>query len=346
MSESNHISFIDRESTNVIKGVALVFMFIHHFFTIPSYYVEGISYPELSGFAELFKYPFEICIPIFAFLTGYFYWYAKNKTYRYSIKKCSDIWVNYLFTFALLLIPAIALGVYDWSPVNFFAEVFILYRPVMYFCWYVMFYITAMLILPLFAKLAKNHIVPAVALSFLIPALFSPIIVGFIPEKLDNLEFIFEKLKWFPCVACGFVFARYDLFRFFRIECVHKRIGARILYDLVLMSIPFWTKYFTSTADFIGAPTFVFGLVDLCGMIKHKKLLVPLKLIGKYSLSMWFVHGLFFNVCAPYTQKLLYWPKHPALVTLWGLLICLIVSYLIMIPINFINKQKNKLLKL
>ena len=61
---------------------------------------------------------------------------------------------------------------------------------------------------------------------------------------------------------------------------------------------------------------------------------------------MWFLHGVFFNVCAPYTQKILYFPHNPVLVMIWGLAICLAASFLIMIPINFINKQKNRLLKL
>lgn len=65
-------SYLDRPISDAIKGIALIFMFIHHFFTFPEWYVSGISYPELSLFARLFCWPLKICVSVFAFLTGYF----------------------------------------------------------------------------------------------------------------------------------------------------------------------------------------------------------------------------------------------------------------------------------
>lgn len=33
-------SFIDRNTTNAIKGIALILMFIHHFFTFPDLWID------------------------------------------------------------------------------------------------------------------------------------------------------------------------------------------------------------------------------------------------------------------------------------------------------------------
>ena len=55
------------------------------------------------------------------------------------------------------------------------------------------------------------------------------------------------------------------------------------------------------------------------------------------------LHGIFFNTCKEYTQWILYYPKNPILVLLWGLALCLFVSVIIMFPIDFIVKIKNKL---
>jgi uncharacterized membrane protein len=68
-----HNSYLKRDISSAIKGIALICMFLHHFFTFPDWYVEGISYPYLLGIVQYFYAPLKMCIPVFAFLTGYFY---------------------------------------------------------------------------------------------------------------------------------------------------------------------------------------------------------------------------------------------------------------------------------
>ena len=98
-------NFIDREYTNIIKGIALLLMFIHHLFTFPdTFLIKNINVPDLQCFAEIFNEPTKICVSIFAFVTGYFYFFNKSKTYRYSLKKASDLYVNYLVVFILLFL--------------------------------------------------------------------------------------------------------------------------------------------------------------------------------------------------------------------------------------------------
>ena len=53
--------YFDRNMTDLLKGVALIFMFVHHLFTFPSWYIDSISYPELEAFAHIFCMPFKIC---------------------------------------------------------------------------------------------------------------------------------------------------------------------------------------------------------------------------------------------------------------------------------------------
>ena len=98
--------------------------------------------------------------------------------------------------------------------------------------------------------------------------------------------------------------------------------------------------------DFIYAPIMIYGLITTFDLIRFKKVLFPLSIIGKYSLLMWFIHSVFFNVSKEYTQPVLYYPHNPVLVLLWGLLLSLAVSFIVSYPINLINKIKNKLFKL
>lgn len=337
--------FIDRETTNIIKGVALIFMFIHHLFTFPDWYVDGVSYPHLQDFAYSFCAPFKLCVPLFAFLTGYFYFFAKNKTISYSLKKCTDVWLNYFITFVLLLIPAILFNTYDFSIIKFLLEAVGLTRPTMVFCWYVVFYFTAMFILPIYSRLSEKNSVLPFFFSLIIPLIIIPIAEKAIPANLSGLFQLVDNLQWFPCVAIGYVFAQHKLFFNILKAVTTKNIFINIIIGGFFMIIPFVARKFSANYDFIYAPLFIYGLVSITNLIKNRKLLFPLSIIGKYSLSMWFLHCAFFNTYKEYTQWLLFLPKNPVLVLLWGLFICLVASYVIMIPINFIIKMKNKIFK-
>ena len=59
---------------------------------------------------------------------------------------------------------------------------------------------------------------------------------------------------------------------------------------------------------------------------------------------MWFLHCIFFNVCSEKTQHILYFPKNPVLVVLFGLLLCYVVSVLVDFGLRFILEKKNKFL--
>ena len=101
MNQNNN--YLSKEATAFIKGIALVFMFIHHFFTLSEdVYVEQVRFLYSEGFAKLFCAPFKICVPIFAFITGYVYFFCKNKNLKYSIKKATDLWISYILSIFLL----------------------------------------------------------------------------------------------------------------------------------------------------------------------------------------------------------------------------------------------------
>ena len=46
--------YLSIDCTSAIKGVAIILMIVHHFFTFPSYYIEGISYPYLKVLQRIF----------------------------------------------------------------------------------------------------------------------------------------------------------------------------------------------------------------------------------------------------------------------------------------------------
>ncbi len=337
------MSYIRRETTNIIKGIALIFMFIHHFFSFPGWYVHGESYPIL----EYFNTPLKICVSIFAFLTGYFYYYNSDKSYAYSLRKNFDLWIHYVLTFLLLLIPACILGVYEFTAPKFILEVIGIYQPTMKFCWYVMFYFMTMLILPLYAKLSQKNGVLAFLLAASVPSFMTAVLQPASGNLLGGFLFDhFSNLIWFSSVAVGYVFAQYSLFEKMSAGLQVSKKWLRVSLNILFMIVPFVARGITPALNIVYAPLFLFGLINICELIPSCRVVKPISLIGKYSLLMWFLHCVFFNQCEEITQKILYYPQNAILVLLWGLILCLIVSVPLSALTGWIIKGKDKLVKI
>lgn len=339
-------SFIELDETNIIKGIAIVLMFIHHFFTIPSFWTKTTAQLYIDNQFEVFSDCFKICVPVFAFLTGYFYYFTNKKSYRYTIKKITDFWINYLVVFLILILTEVALRIYSFNTLHFVKEVFALSRPTMIFCWYVCFYIGTMLILPIFYRFSEKSDILAIVFFSAIPAVLVFIIKISQVYVLTSLNDFIEYFYFLPVVIVGFECAKFDLLgMLYRVTLFKKRIHYFSLYCLFVL-IPFFARGANTYLDIFYAPMFVFGIGSLVKMIKNKRLLLPISLMGKYSLLMWFLHCAFANQLKEITQPILYFPRNPILVTIWGLLMCVTVAFMIHFPIDGLNKIKNKLFRL
>ena len=342
-------NYIERQYTNAIKGFALILMFVHHFFCFPDRLVDGIEYSNIDSFAYIFHDITNVCVCLFAFLTGYFYYFTKKKTFKYSVRKASDIYINYLFVLVLFLVLDVFLNCYKITAKGLLLELLILDKPNMEFCWYVLFYIMTIFILPLFDRIAKKSSVFAFSLGIVMPLLVV-YFVNIIKEStnIGSLDLLFDAIKfisWFPCVASGYVFAKDGLF--YKLDVMkNKKTFSKIALSILFVIIPMLARCANESFDFVYAPLIICGLLNLLRFIKSEKVLFPISIIGKYSLLMWFLHSVFFNVSKEYTQPALFYPRNPLLVLLWGLVLTLAVSFVISFPINAMNKIKNKLLKL
>lgn len=358
------VSYFDKNITNVIKGIALVFMFIHHMFTFPDAYVEGISYPTLEPYARWLCNSFNMCVSIFAFMTGYCYFFVKSKTYRYVFRKITDFLLTYWFVYILLLSIALLLGKYDDITMrSFVLELFALNRVVMVFCWYVPFYIASMLILTFASKCSVNRRIKEVIFMLVLPVLSTVILAKFVGNSViaGNLENVSE---WFPCIAIGYICASNSVFqRFFdKIVNLVKWKTIRLLIYVFLAVGVFLLRHYVPKvtlftfsimdhsvpvavfADVIYAPVFVYAAVNIVRMIQVNIIWKVIGEIGKYSLYMWFLHCIFFNVSQEVFQPILYLPKNPVLVVLWGLLLCYVFARIIDIPLKKIINFKNGLI--
>jgi len=356
------LRYMDRDTTDAIKGIALIFMFVHHFFTFPDFFISDIQYPWIQTFADAFCEPMKLCVPVFAFLTGYFYAFNQNRTIRYTLRKITDLYVSYWFVYLVILLVAVLTGCYAFSLYSIVFEMAALKMPLMVFCWYVLFYSYSMVLLLLLAK-QDNSPVEDILYLLVLPLLVSNVLSGMYLEGFLN-SVVLNIRDWFPCLVSGYLCAKYGVFGKLADRCsdrIRWSWGKVIFWMVLAMAAAagrYWWKYLSFgsvhlrtgeypiklTADFFLAPVFVYGAAKLLQNLKNTVLLTILKKIGKNSLNMWFFHCIFFNACRDITQPVLYWPGNPVLVVLWGLLLCYVPSVLIHKITVPVNNLKNRFL--
>ena len=349
---NNPNNYIPKNITNVIKGVAILLMLFHHFFTFPDWYTGTITY----GFENVLYFlcgPTRICVGIFCFLTGYFYFFNNNKNYKYSLKKIVNIHINYVSVFIPFLILSLILGCYELSYITIF-EFLGMNDQIMVFCWYVWFYFLVMLTMPLFVKAENKHVLWGVLLGFVLPMLICGIYSRYIHLNSSLLYAAGHEYTTFYCVVIiGYMCAKYNIFNKVFDRIFKAKVKSKVLIffiNLFLIIFSFLGKNFLPgvyygflglNLDVVYVPLFIYGLVNIALLIKNEKFLIPLQFLGKYSLTMWFVHCVFFNCLSVYTQQILYLPKNIILVYIWGTLITLLVAYLIELPVKQFTKFIN-----
>lgn len=355
----------DRETTSAIKGAALILMFIHHFFTFPAWWVPGAGYPESSVPLAYLCHPTMICVPVFAFLTGYLYRYAKEKNYRHSLKKIKNILIPYWFCFAVLALPAAFLAGWVYTPKAVALELIAVERPTMFFCWYVFFYCLLMLALPVLTPLLSGNVF-AVAAGCLLPVVVFPLLIAALPADSPLTGLLRNTQFYFPTVISGFLVARSRLFDGLSAararDCLQTPIvrglgalafsvaavcaaGVRFFCPYIpLGALPFIQPRIemSLSLDVVCAPLFVYCLLR-SGILYWKPARTVLSELGTYSLTMWFLHCVFFNNTKEIFQPVLYAPRNPVLVLLWGLALCYFAARLVRYPIDALKKKTDRL---
>lgn len=365
MSEKGNALFVppfDKEVTYIIKGIALVLMFFHHFFTFPAWWGTDVSYSLLKQLSKYLCLPAKICVPIFAFLTGYFYYYRSEKSFRYSFHKIIDFLIPYWFIFSLYAIAAILLTGYRYSLRGFLLELFALQRPTMIFCWYVWFYCLTMLILPILTPRLSHNALSAFINGILVPVIISQMLIYLFRTHKTIVNMLVNWQTFFPSVISGFACAKYQVLETLQCKNIAKQnqIARIVILSLIAVlaaffryvsptisigEMPFFSSkvYFQITLDVLYAPAFVFSMVLLFRDLTWKPLRIVLYHLGKNSLNMWFIHCIFFNNMKEIFRPILYAPKNPFFVLCWGLVLCYVFSRLLDIPIQKIQRAKNHL---
>ncbi len=332
-----------KESSEVMKGIAILLMLFHHFFGFPNWYVEGISYiglPLRFNTAEYVLGQFgHICVGIFAFLTGYgmFFSYKSGTGYKKVFKTILKFLICYwLILFGIAIPLHYFFGYTTITPMLIFKNMFAYDTTLVPFAWYVRFYIGVMLTLPLINKIMPNKALCGILLCLIIPS-FLNFCLGKVPGIniyiIEGVSYLMEYFLWLPCVLMGLCCGKYNLFE--KIDKGLKKLKwvEHIVCVGLLLAILYLRAYKEDTIgvifsfDSFYVPIFVYICTKYMESVPKfiKKSVV---LLGKHSMNIWFLHSMFFFKTSA-LMKYAFFPKVSVLIILWVIVLCLPLSMML-----------------
>lgn len=320
---------ISKQQSYIIKGIAILLMLFHHFFTFPQWVVdETIDYSCLSVLSS----PSKLCVCIFAFINGWTFAFrdVSWKDAGYKIKK---LLINYW----CIAVPAIFVGFIvcnqKITPVLILKELFGFSNAIMVFAWYIPFYCISILVMTSIQRIIGRNALSGIAVGVIIPILVFSLLKKF--SMTPEIQTMFNNLKhWFPCVSVGFMSNKYNLLG--KLERMTEKVDKVILSFIFIIGC-FAGRYYASGLDFVYCVLMVFAIMSL--KIKDNSIIGKiLQMCGKNSSNMWFLHCLFFGeFTRTFFQPFAYFARMPVLVYLVALIELLLMSELI-------EKIKSKIL--
>ncbi len=343
-----------KDYTEMMKGIAILLMLFHHLFAFPEWYVDGISYIGIPLRANTLEYAIgqfgHICVSIFAFITGYgmFFSYQKGSILKKSFKKGVSFLICYwLILFGLAIPINLALGKTDITLRLIVQNMFTYDHTLVSFAWYVRFYLAMLITLPIFYGMLTKYTFVTIPVFLLLPATANYFLGTVSSDKfiiVKGVYFAMEYFLWITPALMGLCFARYNLFEKLG-KLFSKLKQGELFVCLGLMLILMYLRAYKDDTiginfsfDSVYAPVFIFlacRILSILPSFIHRFL----KLMGKHSMNIWFIHSLFFFRTAE-LMKYAYAPKISILIIIWVIAICLILSFGLTAVSDFVLRNK------
>lgn len=327
---------ITHDESNILKGMALIMMFCHHvFFTARGY----LTIPDMPDYLLSFGHWCNICVAIFAFLTGWVYAKGKAKSLTYPLRKGIQVYCSFLLAFSFLSV--LALLFCHWRPgfSDILDELFPMGKiNLMVFCWYAVIYPLILLILSVCDTLQRHLPFFAKKLSALIICT-----ILFISARQQALG---GTAIWLPVPVIAYYLSCSKSVSDFLHFCSRRSSYIIILYATAALALLYLVEYtaprivfhitspqIVRSLSFIWGEGFKTGLIDSVYIITFMILIHRLRrhairrilaFIGILSMNMWFLHCVFF---APITrdvfQPIITYIPHPLFTLTVLLILCI-----------------------
>lgn len=315
------ISF-SREKTQILKGIALLLMLVHHT-TLPNHWAEeGTS---LFTYLEHQVSATKMCVYIFAFLVGYGFFCSKNKTIHYSFKRILLLVVPFWAMMLCMFLPAAYLsgGLSEiivsqnstWGGyLDLFYNLFGISESLNWYSWFVCFYILVILSMPYLHKLYDRF--PKYGWIASIFAYYvAECAIHMIPGWSSNpiLQNLFTYTMDIPLVIVGYQCAKWNSQG--KIPSWFEGRNRIVLAIVTIVAVLLFNSLHLPLAGFclkaFYTPFLIFAVVGIFNSFELKWLSKGLTKVGDHSMYMWFFHAIFFTETVNlYTKNLVFEPIH------------------------------------
>ncbi len=351
--------YFDKDTTDFLKGFAVVMMFCHHILTYQGWYIDGIFFPEMEPFCTFMAFPTKICVGLFAFLNGYFYAFNNKSRVKYSATRILSLYTVYWMVYIILLIPALKFSSYRPGIGDLVRDILALPNDVVIFGWYVFYFATIMILLPLIKPLLDKNIGVAIGTAFVIVTVLYSVNATF-PNAVTD-EIIYYYGWWIPVTLAGYIVGRYRIFD--RAGEIFSKISSgpvRFCAALCVLILSFFARVFFYhltfdtglmgikitifiCVDVVLIPLFLFALITMRNIVKIPVADGVFREFGKYSMYMWLIHSAFFGISRNIFQKVMFLPYFPVLAFIWALILCYAFARILAIPAGFVNDKIKKM---
>ena len=350
-----------------MKGIAIFIMIFLHCFSTASRILDYPGVVDFSPFSESFVVNncriFKICVPIYAFLSGYGLYLSAKSTISdpLSIKKWSitrfiktfnGFWFVYIFVFIITLIynqypqqvyfsKGITYGVF-YMIIDFMGLAELFSTPMMdNVWWYMTPAIIFIFLIPFFVRVKKNYgFIPIIILVIFIPRLL--IFNEF--DSTTTYPFIFSLLL-------GAIFAEYRLFeKIDQLKIVKDNTLNKIMFFIIWLAILIVSSVIYMKAPITKVWEYNYGIYPVIFIIFFTKYFNRIPVIkniliffGKHSMNVFLIHHFIVHT---FFTEFIYSFKYFWLIPIVLFAISLALSFLIIEPLKKLvhwNKLMNLL---
>lgn len=334
-----------RDYTQIIKGVAILFMMILHVGGSGAIYDVPIrtmaEYPVLGFIHPSFK----LCVGIFTFMIGYGYAFAKVKDWRYSVKHVwSLLKVFWLILLGITVPSILVIGggrtISERGIEDFIQNMFGVSESLNWYSWFVSLYIFCMIVLPLIHRwLDEKPILATVGFSVAFYAL--EVGIHTLPFYLTNkwIYSLFNDCMLMPTALLGYYFAKQQIFTKIRVP----KHWTMTIIGLALIVLAFVVRAYRGAIagfnfDIIYAPLSILGILIIFNSCKLPITSKVLTSLGNLSVYMWFFHALFFtDVVRAIYQPFILVSNNIFFITLWTILLTYVCSWVLKKALGWIE---------
>lgn len=299
--------------SRLLRGIAIILM------------VTGHSLPgRVIAFA----------VPLFSFLVGYGYAFARTRDWRNSGRR---VW--HMLKYYWIIILGISLPVAWLSyPLPITAGevvqcMFGLSPKLSFYCWFIYFYIFAMIVMPGVSRLIDRYGLKAViGLS----AICGAYMLAFDPLGLRPYHYmgiLYRCLRYMPIVMTGYWLARNDVVSHLRFKPGFVAVTIALAVMVIVYLVRAWPL--ARIIDCIWAPVVAFAMAVVFQSYKLTAVRTVLTELGMKSMNIWFLHALFFtHATKDVFYPLVAWIKWPPAFVL----AVLALSYLMAVAVDYAVK--------